>query len=216
MIATLQGRAALIGNLLRFQYHGNFAAVVLGAVTFAREPLAATLAVDLVMQYVTFVLLLYGGIYTVNAVADADSDARHPRKRNRPVPSGKISKQSALGLAAGLLLAAFAGTLLWEGSMRMWPVYAVFVLVNGAYSFKLRNSRWRYCVGLTAALRLHLGALLTRSTIPPPCLRSGSGIHVLCAMPEVSPGVEYGPHRSRRYWPNVDGCCCRAYSQTDL
>jgi 4-hydroxybenzoate polyprenyltransferase len=50
--------------------------------------------------------LLSSGVYALNDVLDAETDARHPRKRNRPVAAGRISPPLAIGLAAILTLAA--------------------------------------------------------------------------------------------------------------
>jgi 4-hydroxybenzoate polyprenyltransferase len=45
-------------------------------------------------------------IYCVNDVLDSNADAQHPRKRARPIPSGRLSIALALGLSAFLAGAA--------------------------------------------------------------------------------------------------------------
>jgi 4-hydroxybenzoate polyprenyltransferase len=64
-------------------------------------------------------------VYSLNDVLDAQSDRRHPRKRIRPVASGRIQPVVALGLAFGLTLAA-AGT-----AFATLPVS--FLMIGGLY-----------------------------------------------------------------------------------
>lgn len=44
-------------------------------------------------------VLLWGGLYTLNDWADADQDRKHPFKKFRPIPSGRLSKDTALTVA---------------------------------------------------------------------------------------------------------------------
>ena len=71
--------------LVKPRYHVSFVTVVVGALLFAELPDRA-LAGRLVMLYVSFNVLLYGGIYTFNDIADRAADSRHPVKRTRPSP----------------------------------------------------------------------------------------------------------------------------------
>ena len=51
--------------------------------------------------------LLWGGLYTINDITDIEKDRLHSFKKNRPLPSGKISRNSAKVLAGALIIAAF-------------------------------------------------------------------------------------------------------------
>ena len=46
--------------------------------------------------------------YLVNDVIDREADRTHPRKRHRPVASGRIGAPTALGMAAALVVVAMA------------------------------------------------------------------------------------------------------------
>ena len=72
---TTSGRAVLhsLLRLIRFQYHITFIGVILGAALVARG-LPQSLAQSLALLYVSFNVLLYGGIYTMNDILDAESD----------------------------------------------------------------------------------------------------------------------------------------------
>ncbi len=123
-------------RLLRVYNHGNFVVVLAGAAFFDR---VASLA-DILMLYLSFNIFLYGGIYTMNAVTDYESDRANPAKRGRPIASGAIS------VAAGsvfMLLSwafAFASSYFYFGSTKFFVYYAGFLAVNVAYSFYFKVS----------------------------------------------------------------------------
>jgi 4-hydroxybenzoate polyprenyltransferase len=79
-------------------------------------------------------------IYILNDILDRKDDALHPKKRHRPIASGKLSVNSALLLllltltaATGLAIAIpSSADLFW-----LWP--ASYLLLNVAYSFYLKR-----------------------------------------------------------------------------
>lgn len=73
--------------------------------------------------------------YCLNDVLDAAADARHERKRRRPVASGRVSRAQALSLAVVLVVAALAVS--WPGSLR-WAVLA-YLVVTTAYTVVLKH-----------------------------------------------------------------------------
>jgi len=69
-------------------------------------------------------VLLWGGLYTLNDWADADQDRKHPFKKLRPIPSGQLSKNTALAAAMisvllALTLAFFLGRLFFLCALAM-------------------------------------------------------------------------------------------------
>lgn len=84
--------------------------------------------------------LLASACYAINDVVDAPKDRLHPRKRLRPVASGRITPISAYAFSGAMALAGCAA-LLFTGSAR-WIVLALGLLyaVNVmAYSFFLKR-----------------------------------------------------------------------------
>jgi 4-hydroxybenzoate polyprenyltransferase len=61
--------------LVKPRYHASFVTVAVGALLFA-ESFDALLVLRLAALYVSFNVLLYGGIYTFNDIADRAADAR--------------------------------------------------------------------------------------------------------------------------------------------
>src|SRR5688572_27157306 len=86
--------------LLRFHYHCSFVGVLLGVLIVTRQ-WSGPLAWRIFLLYVSLNLLLYGGLYSLNAITDAEADSRHAFKRGRPVASGAISRKAAGAFAAG-------------------------------------------------------------------------------------------------------------------
>jgi 4-hydroxybenzoate polyprenyltransferase len=80
---------------------------------------------------------LSGVIYLINDIKDADSDRLHPKKKNRPIASGRLSPRNALIFAAFLTVGAFAASLLLDREFTAWAfIYWVLLL---AYSLHLKH-----------------------------------------------------------------------------
>ncbi|HYY61968.1 MAG TPA: decaprenyl-phosphate phosphoribosyltransferase [Burkholderiales bacterium] len=81
--------------------------------------------------------LMASAVYIVNDYVDRERDRVHPRKRQRPLASGRVTPGAALVVASGLAL----GSLVLAGSAS--PVVATLVAfyaaMNLAYSFWLKN-----------------------------------------------------------------------------
>ncbi len=126
--------------------------------------------------------LLSSAVYLINDLVDLESDRRHPRKRFRPLPSGRLNHRVALGMAlaflgAGLPLAFYLDlrfgfvALAYVGLMALYIVLlrnlvildvftiaAGFVIraVAGAVVIDVTPSPWLYIVTALGALFIGL------------------------------------------------------------
>lgn len=80
--------------------------------------------------------LLASAMYICNDVRDRKADARHPRKRFRPVSSGKIPVPHALAFAGCLVVLAFGIASLVAG---LWLILIAYLCINVAYTLFLKH-----------------------------------------------------------------------------
>ncbi len=80
---------------------------------------------------------LASSVYILNDIKDINEDREHPTKKNRPLPSGKISMPVAWTLFASLSSLAFVAA--WFFSVEVFLVLVVYFILNLAYSFGLKH-----------------------------------------------------------------------------
>ncbi len=153
-------------RFFRFRYHITFISVVLGAFIFANE-VTASLINSLFLLYLSFNLLLYGGIYTMNDIADAKSDAMHPMKRKRPLPSKRISIKSAMVFASVLIVAGLLGAFVMFNRQIFYICVATLAL-NIFYTFIAKKIPYLELLvnSSTHPLRFLMGTLLVTAKLP--------------------------------------------------
>lgn len=76
-------------------------------------------------------------IYIINDVFDKEFDKIHPEKKNRPIPSGKISVKRSLILGVCLLSIGLIG--IWNISLNSFFLTIFYVVLNLLYSIKLKQ-----------------------------------------------------------------------------
>jgi HAD superfamily hydrolase (TIGR01490 family) len=81
--------------------------------------------------------LTASAVYIVNDYADRERDRVHPKKRQRPLASGRVTPAVALGLAA--LLAAAGAAIGAAAGQAVLALVATYAAMNLAYSFALKS-----------------------------------------------------------------------------
>jgi decaprenyl-phosphate phosphoribosyltransferase len=77
------------------------------------------------------------GTYFVNDALDQAADRLHPTKRHRPVASGVVPVNVALGVGIGVLVAGIGLSFLIKAQLAL--VMAIYVGIQFAYSFWLKD-----------------------------------------------------------------------------
>ncbi len=79
--------------------------------------------------------------YIVNDILDAPSDRKHPRKKNRPIASGRVSPGTAIGVACGLLCVTAAAIWMMPPKPAIWTtvIVGIYVLNVMTYSALLKH-----------------------------------------------------------------------------
>ncbi len=154
---------ALIAALRPKQWTKNLLlfAGVLFSQHFSDPPLVLRAAIG----FVTFSLLA-GCTYLFNDLRDAPADRLHPRKKKRPIASGRLPAWVAWGALFPLLAVALAASW-WLGSGFMIAA-ACYVCLNVAYSLGLRNIVLIdvFVIALGFVLRAIAGVELLRGPAP--------------------------------------------------
>ena len=109
---------------------------VLAAMVFDRQ---LTHPVALLHSIAGFILfcLASSAVYILNDIIDVEADRNHPKKRNRPIASGKLPIPVARIAAIVLLVVAY--TLAYFLSKGFFLIILVYLLVNLAYSTWLKH-----------------------------------------------------------------------------
>jgi len=112
-------------------------AVVFAALIFSKNIFNWAYLVSAVLGFIVF-CLLSGAVYTFNDIIDRDSDKVHPRKRHRPIPSGRISLAVAFVVFIILtLVSLIASFLILPPAFGL--VAVIYFVLNVFYSLVLKK-----------------------------------------------------------------------------
>ena len=81
--------------------------------------------------------LMSSAIYCVNDVADYRNDAKHEKKRRRPVASGAVSRTSAIVVAVALAAASLGIAI--AVNAKLLTVLGIYLILNLLYSLGLKR-----------------------------------------------------------------------------
>jgi len=125
---------ALIRSLRPRQWTKNL--LLFAGVLFSRQVSDPRLLFRAVVGFVAFSLLA-GSVYLLNDLRDVEADRLHPRKRNRPLASGKLPTAVAWG--ALIPLVAITAALSWWLGPGYCVVALIYLVMNLGYSFWLKR-----------------------------------------------------------------------------
>ena len=129
-----------------------------------RHPLGAWLMVGLA---VAVFCLLSSAIYLVNDLCDLERDRLHPRKRNRPLASGKVSPRVGVVTAAVLSVVSLRSAVVLD--LQFGLVALTYFALTLAYSLHLKHQVILDVMSVAAGflLRAVAGAVVIKVTISP-------------------------------------------------
>ena len=111
--------------------------------------------------------------YTLNEILDAPFDARHPVKKARPIPSGRVRIAPLVALASGLTLVTFFAATFWFRPAFVAANLALFVAALLYNLPPLRFKDWLFLdavvESLTNPIRITIGwySVAPGSALPP-------------------------------------------------
>ncbi len=116
------------------QWYKNL--VIFIGIAFSLNLLNINLWLIIISAFFIF-CLLSGSIYLINDVLDIEKDRKHPKKRERPLPSGKLKSYQAIIAATTFTLIALAGSYIIN--LPFFIISLAFFLLIMLYSLYLKN-----------------------------------------------------------------------------
>ena len=142
--------------------------VVLAGVVFSMQLTDTSQLLRALVACGCFCLLSSAG-YVFNDLRDLENDRLHPRKRTRPLPSGRLGRLPAVALMVAAMIAGLGGAFLL--GVRPGFVALAYVLLSLLYTLRLKK------VVLLDVIVIAIGFML-RATV---------GVEALDPRPELSP-----------------------------
>lgn len=141
------------------------------AVLFIPSP---NIQITLAKVFIGFLLasLVSSANYVVNQITDIDHDRKHPDKKNRPLPSGKISVEIAFLLGIGVFLISFLISLYFFNDYFVLSIIVLWV-AGLIYNVRPIRAKDRPIIDVIVEssnnpIRLLIGWFtVTQSTLPP-------------------------------------------------
>lgn len=109
---------------------------VLGALIFSSSFLDANKVISALAAFFLF-CLVSSCVYIMNDIVDLERDKLHPKKRLRPLASGKVSLKSAKTLLAAMMVVVFTTSFLVDTYIAL--LLALYFFNNILYSFKIKH-----------------------------------------------------------------------------
>lgn len=134
---------------------------VLAPLVFAKHLTHPSIILSAVGGFGVFCLLA-SGIYTMNDLVDVKQDRVHPKKRFRPIASGRVPVWAGKVLATVLIVVALVGAAL--GPREFLYAAVGYLVLQVAYTFKLKHIPYLDvgCIALGFVLRVLAGSYAVR------------------------------------------------------
>jgi len=146
-----------VADLLRLMRPSQWAknAVVFAALIFSKHLFILPDVILVLAAFASFCLVA-SGAYVMNDLRDCDRDRQHPSKRLRPLPSGRVSKQVAVVLAAGLMIGGLGVAAFLGGPF--WSLLAFYLALQFAYTYWLKEIVILDVMAIAAGFVIRAGA----------------------------------------------------------
>ena len=127
---------------------------------FAMKITDTGLLTNAIIAFIAFSLTA-SAVYILNDYHDIEEDKQHPKKKNRPLASGAITKSQAFIIMSILFVVGFS--LMASLSLKATAILAAYVLMNIAYSLYLKHIAILdvTIIAIGFVLRLFIGSAAT-------------------------------------------------------
>lgn len=125
----------IIRSMRPRQWTKNF--VVLAPLVFSHQLINRPLMLKTIGAFFIF-CLLSGAVYILNDLIDLEQDKKHPVKSKRPLPSGQLSRTTAIVALVLLLILSCAGSFLFL-NLPFMITAGLYLILQIAYSLFLKH-----------------------------------------------------------------------------
>ena len=134
-------------------------AFVFAPLIFAKKINEPLLIAKALAAFILF-CFLSSCVYTINDIADLERDRSHPDKRNRPLPSGRLTIRTAMWVYSVLFLGSIVGSAFL--SLRFFAIAWIYIFTNLLYSYWWRSAVILdgMIIALGFVLRTYAGAVV--------------------------------------------------------
>ena len=112
--------------------------LILAPLIFSGELLVETNALRALIATIIFSLAA-SAVYVVNDICDVAKDRKHPTKKHRPLASGVVKLWQAYALLVVIAFLVVIAVIALGFSWETTSLLAIYLLINFAYSFGLKN-----------------------------------------------------------------------------
>ena len=116
------------------QWYKNF--VIFIAIIFSFNFFNFELWFEVILSFIIF-CMVSGVVYLINDIVDIEEDKLHPKKKSRPIASGKLKKSSVI--IAIILFLSLSIILSLQISIVFLLTVLTFLFLNFTYTFYLKN-----------------------------------------------------------------------------
>jgi 4-hydroxybenzoate polyprenyltransferase len=111
-----------------------------------------------VVPFIAF-CLASSAVYISNDIHDRESDSKHPKKRHRPIPSGKVSSTAGWLIFLILLVSAIGLSILISFNFTLYVL--IYLLISFAYTYIFRDIAVidLFCISTLFIVRLLAGGV---------------------------------------------------------
>jgi decaprenyl-phosphate phosphoribosyltransferase len=137
---------------------------VLAPLVFAKHLTHPSIIQSAIGAFAIFCLLA-GAVYTLNDLVDVEADRVHPKKRHRPIASGRVPIPVAKFMAVALVVIALAIALL--GPWEFFAAAVAYYVLQVAYSFRLKRIAYLDvgCIAAGFVIRVLAGGFAIKTPV---------------------------------------------------
>lgn len=154
-----------ISDIIRVrQWYKNI--IVLAPLVFARLLFSPSACTEAFIAALVF-CLLSSCMYVINDIIDLEQDFQHPLKKNRPLPSKRLSRNEALIIVA--IFGIFAIVLSLSFNILFWLTAFSYIILTLFYSLWLKNIFLIdiFSIGAGFILRVAAGSIVIGVVLSP-------------------------------------------------